>query len=539
MPIESVLEFLWAQSWQISFAVIGVGAVCIALRRASAHWRYLLWLVVLVKCLVPPIWSISLFEVPETWRGVGRPPMSATEPSERETTGGAVMTATKPNVDQSRSDAKEVGIFGMATTASHWQGMARALVVLWALASVGYLLWALVKGWRIQRDLTAHRTFPDLELECEFVEMVQALGIRSRPRLCLIRGISQPFVWGVLRGCIYLPERFSREGSSRERKLILCHELAHVLRWDAMLNVLQIIVQAIFIFHPFVWWMNRQIRQEREKSCDEIAIAGLNVSPRTYASTIIERLAAYFEPAAPSSSLAVSGEYKEIEDRVKTILSENRIFRRRPSWLMTISCVILGALWIPAGMSPISNLAKAETERNRATFVDLAPEDGVTLSEVGMDGVPSGVVTMGSVPFRLSDHGLDLGGNEAQGGMVVSPEKPFARLHLLHATLDEAEETSIVARIVVRYADGANLSWPIRYGTHVRKSRFAEFRAVRDAHSSMAWTGTTLASRARNEALRLYRSSWKNPHPDKEVDLVRIENRDNQCRALIVAMTLE
>ena len=54
------LELLWLQSWQVAVLFALVGLACLLLRRASAHWRYLLWLVVLVKCLVPPVMPVAV-----------------------------------------------------------------------------------------------------------------------------------------------------------------------------------------------------------------------------------------------------------------------------------------------------------------------------------------------------------------------------------------------------------------------------------------------------------------------------------------------
>ncbi|HUU58711.1 MAG TPA: hypothetical protein VMZ50_04145, partial [Phycisphaerae bacterium] len=63
--LNETANYLLRQSWQIA-AVIGVvAAAAWVLRRSSAHWRYLLWLVVLAKCLVPPLLTVPLGVLPE------------------------------------------------------------------------------------------------------------------------------------------------------------------------------------------------------------------------------------------------------------------------------------------------------------------------------------------------------------------------------------------------------------------------------------------------------------------------------------------
>ena len=56
-------------------------------------------------------------------------------------------------------------------------------------------------------------------------------------------------------------------------ELILAHELAHIRRHDYLVNLLQTLVETLFFYHPAVWWLSRQIRNERENCCDDVAMA--------------------------------------------------------------------------------------------------------------------------------------------------------------------------------------------------------------------------------------------------------------------------
>ena len=53
--LTTIVDYLWRQSWQIALLVVVVGLASWALRNRSAHVRYLLWLLVLAKCLTPPV----------------------------------------------------------------------------------------------------------------------------------------------------------------------------------------------------------------------------------------------------------------------------------------------------------------------------------------------------------------------------------------------------------------------------------------------------------------------------------------------------
>jgi beta-lactamase regulating signal transducer with metallopeptidase domain len=65
IDLSHIKDYLLTQSWQIAILVIVIAAVSSTLRNKSAHVRYLLWLIVLGKCLVPPLFTIPLAILPE------------------------------------------------------------------------------------------------------------------------------------------------------------------------------------------------------------------------------------------------------------------------------------------------------------------------------------------------------------------------------------------------------------------------------------------------------------------------------------------
>jgi len=63
--LTQITNYLLTQSWQIAVLVVVIAAVTLALKNRSAHIRYLLWLIVLAKCLVPPLLAIPLPILPQ------------------------------------------------------------------------------------------------------------------------------------------------------------------------------------------------------------------------------------------------------------------------------------------------------------------------------------------------------------------------------------------------------------------------------------------------------------------------------------------
>ncbi len=89
----------------------------------------------------------------------------------------------------------------------------------------------------------------------------------------------------ILIGAAFILCRALRHKSAHLRYMIwlmvLAHELAHVCRYDAAVNLLQVLAQSLVWVHPLVWWANAQIRTEREQCCDEMAIAHMKIDVKT------------------------------------------------------------------------------------------------------------------------------------------------------------------------------------------------------------------------------------------------------------------
>ena len=61
----------------------------------------------------------------------------------------------------------------------------------------------------------------------------------------------------------------------------------HVRRHDNLTAALHMLVEAVFWFHPLVWWMERHMVEERERACDE-AVVELGGRPEAYAESLLK-----------------------------------------------------------------------------------------------------------------------------------------------------------------------------------------------------------------------------------------------------------
>ncbi len=143
------------------------------------------------------------------------------------------------------------------------------------------------------------------------------LGVSQTVRLCVSAMAQVPAVVGWARPCILLPLTALTGLSESHLRAILAHELEHIRRHDDLVNLLQTAVETLLFYHPAVWWVGRQIRQEREHCCDDIAVAVCG-DPIEYASALTDL--EEIRGRIPEPALAANG--GDLLRRVRRLLGE-------------------------------------------------------------------------------------------------------------------------------------------------------------------------------------------------------------------------
>ncbi len=107
---------------------------------------------------------------------------------------------------------------------------------------------------------------------------------------------------GVLRPVLLIPDGIADRLTSAQLASVLAHELCHVRRRDNLAASIHMVVEALFWFHPLVWWVGARMVEERERACDE-AVLNLGSAPKDYAEAILGVCKLYAE----SPLVGVSG----------------------------------------------------------------------------------------------------------------------------------------------------------------------------------------------------------------------------------------
>ena len=273
------LDHLWQST-------LFAAAICLMMplfRSNSATVRFWLWFTASVKFLVP----LSIFAI------AGRyllAPLAPVVPVQ-------LLSAIQP-VATPFSAATPVLMAPAVTplllidlAAAAWALGGMAVLALWLLRSV---------------KLRAHvREAADLPL-------VAAVPVKST------RSTLEPGLVGIWRPVILLPEGIAEKLSATEMDAVMAHELCHLRRRDNLLAAVHMVVEALFWFHPLVWWLGGRLMEEREKACDESVLAAGN-QPLAYAEGILKVCRFYIQ----SPLACAAGVSAALETRLGSIL-ENR-----------------------------------------------------------------------------------------------------------------------------------------------------------------------------------------------------------------------
>jgi beta-lactamase regulating signal transducer with metallopeptidase domain len=217
------------------------------------------------------------------------------------------------------------------------------LVWIW---SSGVFIFALraLGGWMVLQRLrrTAQETISPVLLEtCRRME--RRIGVGRLVRYAHSEIVDAPAVVGWFRPVVLLPLSAMAGLSVEQFEAIVAHELAHIRRYDALVNLFQIAAETVLFYHPAVWWVNRVIRTERENCCDDIAVAVCgNASEYARALTMLSG-----EAPRPVWAMAANG--GALKSRVSRLLGLRQIAPGIPRAGLAVlavlcaSCVVLAA----------------------------------------------------------------------------------------------------------------------------------------------------------------------------------------------------
>lgn len=153
--------------------------------------------------------------------------------------------------------------------------MQRNFPIIFGLWFIGVLLFLLRMTGGVIYQIRMRRKSV-IPLEKYWQEKVDAfaskLGIRKKIRAIRSRLSQMPMISGHRKPLLLIPVIFFTGLSEEELEAVIAHELAHIKRYDYLINIIQSVIETFFFYHPAVWMISKIIRNEREHSCDDLAV---------------------------------------------------------------------------------------------------------------------------------------------------------------------------------------------------------------------------------------------------------------------------
>ncbi len=369
--------------WQSTIFGAAVWLITYLLRSHAASLRHRLWLTASVKFLVPfsllvglgarlPLRTAPIASprpVSVAVRAIGAPFPGLTFP--KTTSAGTLQPPEPPS--------------------SH---LPYALAALWFCGFAGYVGWWFLRWRQLRRAL--RRGVPlDLDIP------VAAISLNER---------IEPGVFGVFRPVLLLPEGIAQRLTPDQLRAVVAHEMSHVRRRDNVANAIHMLAEALFWFHPLVWWIERRLLDEQERACDE-EVLRQGGDPQVYAESIL-RICEFYVTSPLICVPGITG--SDLKMRIREIM------RNRVSSRLTVAgrlLLYMAALLALAGPMVVGVAVRAQTSGTRGgprfevATIKLDPGADYGFANIGLALLPAcfanarAVVTHGGIrmcgPLRM------------------------------------------------------------------------------------------------------------------------------------------
>lgn len=313
---------LIAHLWQSTLFAGIAWLLTLVLRKNAAQVRYRILFIASIKFLIPFSLLVGIgtlvprraavSSVQTTWIQTAEPLITLP------------TVAARVAIVEVRANYNYVAVAALAL----WAGGFAAITICW------------LRRWNRVRAIRGSATPAGIEF---------AVPVLSAPDLI------EPGIVGIFRPVLLLPEGIAERLDPEQFEAVLAHELCHIHRRDNLTAAIHMAVQAIFWFHPLLWWLGSKLVDERERACDE-EVLRLGAKPQIYAAGILNVCKLYVEtPLACVSGVTGSN----LKKRIETIMKNRTVLRLNLPRKVALVIVSTVALPVPI----IIGIATAPTVR--------------------------------------------------------------------------------------------------------------------------------------------------------------------------------
>jgi beta-lactamase regulating signal transducer with metallopeptidase domain/protocatechuate 3,4-dioxygenase beta subunit len=333
------------------------------------------------------------------------------------------IEATERSGNTTMNAMVETVSFPTAIRRDRWQQCAPWLTGLYLIGVVVGLIRLGCGVWSCRGLRRAAEPVSDPEW-LRLVDVVRdRIGLRIAPAVFWCRTSLVPTVVGIIRPVILLPIAGVTGLSSEQMEQILRHEMMHIQRGDALVNLIVSVAEQLLFFHPVVWIISRQIRLERELCCDLVSASSTGERWR-YAQLLVQLAEQAHRQTTAATQLAVVSDASQLRARIDTLMNrprqQNSFVDLRSFAVLTI--VVFGLFLTASRISLADEPGKVPPPVVGQGLPDwIARQAGVEAREV--EEQEEQMELSKNLPLKFAQHSQE---NELAGVVVDSAGQPIA-----------------------------------------------------------------------------------------------------------------
>ncbi len=299
-------KYYFLASFQNSVFLVLIFLMMYFLKNNKARIRYSIALVGLIKFLVPPFIPLPFFNQSNpSLNKIGSIFIIESVPSSISTSLGAQVSLT----------------------------LAGVFFLLWILLTSLFLFFMLFSSFKLSALLKSAQPVDNVPPAHRNVQIFKSNHIQI------------PVTIGIFPTKIFVPTSWDR-WSEECRNMIIAHELAHIQRYDGVVQVIQMLVLALNFYNPLVWFLNRKINELREMSCDDLTVNGNKVQAVKYFQYLVN-IAEDFVQNRISQPVAVMlfRRRKSLQKRINYQVGDTKMkhLSKKALWILVIGMIFLMA----------------------------------------------------------------------------------------------------------------------------------------------------------------------------------------------------
>lgn len=323
---------------------------------------HLLWFLVFLKLLTPPVFTIQAIPMPGMSESTLPVNLTINEQQDIQTS----------EVKENTYFSSEKG-FMKTIQGKHW------LLIIWGMGGIAVFIWSILQVYRFHRLLKKESETASPEIQSKAVKISICMGLNAVPIIRITSANIIPMVWWIGgKVWIVIPDSLIKQMDPEQFEYILSHELAHVHRRDYLIRWIEWIVCVCFWWNPVTWWARSNLRASEELCCDALVLSSMKPKPHSYGNSLLKAIEILSFPNRHPSIIASGiNDGKSIKRRVKMIIS-NDLIKSKLRWLQ--ACIIFGGLIIlPLGLM---NAKEHDNNKQAGMFDENIQSEGSWLENM-------------------------------------------------------------------------------------------------------------------------------------------------------------